>query len=109
MRNGARGGRLSGKLSATGQRLDRQDRLMTTSGLTRLTRSLLALLIAIAATAALAQDRPRRQGPPPSAQQQTSSEGSVLRLLPGDAVTEHTIDTATGKLAYTATAGTLSL
>jgi carboxypeptidase C (cathepsin A) len=31
----------------------------------------------------------------------------VLRLLPGDAVTEHSIDTAKGKLAYTATAGTL--
>jgi carboxypeptidase C (cathepsin A) len=31
----------------------------------------------------------------------------VLRLLPGDAVTEHSIATAKGKLTYTATAGTL--
>ena len=30
-------------------------------------------------------------------------------LLPGDAVTEHAIDTPSGKLAYTATAGTFSL
>jgi carboxypeptidase C (cathepsin A) len=32
----------------------------------------------------------------------------VLRLLPADAVTEHSIDTPRGKLAYTATAGTLA-
>jgi carboxypeptidase C (cathepsin A) len=35
--------------------------------------------------------------------------GSVLRLLPPDAVTEHTINLAGRPLAYTATAGTLSL
>jgi carboxypeptidase C (cathepsin A) len=33
----------------------------------------------------------------------------VLRLLPADAVTEHALDTTTGRLDYTATAGTLSL
>jgi carboxypeptidase C (cathepsin A) len=33
----------------------------------------------------------------------------VLRLLPGDSVTEHSIDTPNGKLTYTATAGTLAL
>ena len=33
----------------------------------------------------------------------------VLTLLPKDAVTEHTIDVGGTKLAYTATAGTLSL
>ena len=32
----------------------------------------------------------------------------MLRLLPADAVTEHSIDTGEGKLAYTATAGTLA-
>ena len=31
-----------------------------------------------------------------------------MRLLPADAVSEHSIDTAQGKLAYTATAGTLA-
>jgi carboxypeptidase C (cathepsin A) len=57
-----------------------------------------ALLIAGAAFGAVAQDRP----PPHRAPAQ-----SVLRLLPPDSVTEHSIDTAQGKLAYTATAGTL--
>src|SRR6202034_2838235 len=33
----------------------------------------------------------------------------VLSLLPGDSVTEHAIDTPSGKLAYTATAGTFML
>jgi carboxypeptidase C (cathepsin A) len=33
---------------------------------------------------------------------------NILRLLPADSVTEHSIDTAQGKLAYTATAGTLA-
>jgi carboxypeptidase C (cathepsin A) len=32
----------------------------------------------------------------------------ILRLLPADSVTQHTIDTVQGKLAYTATAGTLA-
>ena len=32
----------------------------------------------------------------------------MLRLLPADSVTEHSIDTPKGKLAYTATAGTLA-
>jgi carboxypeptidase C (cathepsin A) len=73
----------------------------------KLTRGLLALLIAVAATTAVAQDRPRRQGAP-GEQQQQSGEG-VLRLLPPDSVTKHTITTAAGKLEYTATAGTLSL
>ena len=35
---------------------------MTTHALTKLTRALLALLIAVAATTAVAQDQPRRQG-----------------------------------------------
>ena len=34
-------------------------------------------------------------------------EGSVLRLLPADSITQHAIDTQRGRLAYTATAGTL--
>jgi carboxypeptidase C (cathepsin A) len=80
--------------------------------LTRLSRGLLALLIAATATIAVAQERPRRQGQPPDQQQQqqnTSPGQSVLRLLPPDSVTQHAIDTPAGKLDYTATAGTLSL
>jgi len=43
----------------------------------------------------------------PRAEQQETGKG-VLRLLPADAVTEHTLDTGRTKLAYTATAGTLA-
>jgi carboxypeptidase C (cathepsin A) len=73
---------------------------MTASALSTLTRSLLALLIALSATASLAQERGQRQAAP---------EQSVLRLLPPDAVSEHAIETTSGRLEYTATAGTLSL
>ena len=38
----------------------------------------------------------------------TPAGKGILRLLPADSVTEHTVDTAQGKLAYTATAGTLA-
>ncbi len=83
--------------------------------MTKSTRLLLAaLLIAGAAGVATAQERPRRapaqqseQRPP---EQRTSpTRDSVLRLLPEDAVTEHSIELPAGKLAYTATAGTLPL
>jgi carboxypeptidase C (cathepsin A) len=80
----------------------------------------LALLVAGTATIASAQDssaqeqRPRR--PPaqqaeqrPPEQRQAESRESVLRLLPADSVTEHSVDIPAGKLAYTATAGTLTL
>ena len=81
-------------------------------------RLLLALLLAGTATFANAQERPRRAPAPQSEQhaeprqaEQRPAEAreSVLRLLPADAVTEHTVDIPGGKLAYTATAGTLSL
>ena len=88
--------------------------------MTKLTRLLLAaLLIAGAAGVATAQERPRRapaqqaeqrgseQRPPEQRTPQTRE--SVLRLLPADAVTEHSIELPAGKLAYTATAGTLPL
>lgn len=84
-------------------------------------RLLLALLIAGAATLASAQERPRRppqpaqqseQRPPEAGQgeqRQAEARGGVLRLLPADSVTEHSVDIPGGKLAYTATAGTLTL
>src|SRR6516165_7102681 len=71
-------------------------------------------LVTVTAVAS-AQDRPRRQNAAQTEQQhseqQRSGEAreSVLRLLPADAVTEHTVDIPGGRLAYTATAGTLSL
>src|SRR5580704_525769 len=98
---------------------------------TALSRTLLALMLAGATLAgatllAAAQDRPRGGPPPadhPQTEQQRPSSGEqrqadqrqapagpgVLRLLPGDAVTQHSIEIPGGKLDYTATAGTLSL
>ena len=96
-----------------------------TSGFTKLTRALLAMLFAAATTVAVAQERPGDRGrPPASSNRASNSEGQrqgeqrqaqrpqgegVLRLLPPDAVTQHTVDTPAGKIDYTATAGTLPL
>jgi carboxypeptidase C (cathepsin A) len=84
--------------------------------ITKLSRLLLALVVASAATLASAQERPRRPLAQQTEQHTSAQQGeprdtreSVLRLLPADSVTEHTIDIGPGKLAYTATAGTLSL
>jgi carboxypeptidase C (cathepsin A) len=88
---------------------------MTIPALTKLNRTLLALLIAVAATTALAQEDPHQGAPqeqrrgPPQQQRPAAPEQSVLRLLPPDAISQHTVDTPDGKLNYTATAGTLSL
>jgi len=77
-------------------------------------RLLLALLVAGATAVAVAQEAPHRREAPQSEQQHPEqrrgdAHENLLRLLPADAVTEHTVDIAAGKLAYTATAGTLSL
>jgi carboxypeptidase C (cathepsin A) len=104
--------------------MDEQENSMRISGLgnsspTTFTRILLAFIIAFAATAGVAQEGQRRQGPPPGQRQAQAGQAqqsapaapgqSVLRLLPADSVTEHSIDLPSGRLAYTATAGTLSL
>jgi carboxypeptidase C (cathepsin A) len=77
--------------------------------------------VTLAATGAIAQDHPghgadrpgrSEQGPAvPNAASNTASPigTGVLSLLPADSVTEHSIDTPAGKLAYTATAGTFTL
>ena len=68
----------------------------------------LALVMSlIGALGAAAQEAPKAHAPPNHAAQHDSGKG-VLRLLPADSVTEHAIDTPRGKLAYTATAGTLA-
>jgi carboxypeptidase C (cathepsin A) len=91
-------------------------------------RRILAVLAVVAfATAAIAQDHPTRGGGdhPRRPDQGQQGEGDqhggpgpspgggagagVLSLLPADSVTEHSIDTPNGKLAYTATAGTFPL
>ncbi|MGB7688864.1 MAG: carboxypeptidase [Pseudolabrys sp.] len=63
-------------------------------------RLALAILIAGAIGSATAEEQPGRS-------EQRDAKG-VLRLLPADSVTEHSIDTPSGRLAYTATAGTLA-
>ena len=88
---------------------------------TSFTAPLLILMLALSLPAvALAQQRSGRPGgnppqrapqqePPPPEQRREAGPG-VLRLLPGDAITEHSIDLPGGTpLAYTATAGTLAL
>jgi carboxypeptidase C (cathepsin A) len=82
----------------------------------QLARVFLALLLTGAATLAFAQERQRGGGPQPAAEQrqgapqrQAPAGEGVLRLLPADSVTQHSISVSGGKLDYTATAGTLSL
>src|SRR5438045_8630848 len=57
---------------------------------------------------AFAEDQPSRSSPNAQREQQQHGPG-VLRLLPGDAVTEHAIELPSGKLAHTATAATFPL
>src|SRR5580693_8140204 len=75
------------------------------------------MLVAMAGTAS-AKDHPRRGGGDrPNRQEQSQQGGSdheqggpgVLSLLPADAISEHSVDTPSGKVNYTATAGTFSL
>jgi carboxypeptidase C (cathepsin A) len=78
-------------------------------------RTIAALAAATFAFAGLAgasaQERPGRPNRPDQSQQGSSGSNGpgVLSLLPGDSVTEHSIDLPNGKLAYTVTAGTFPL
>jgi len=73
----------------------------------------IAVVIAVIATSAMAQEHGGRSASerPGHGEQGRQEQGGpgVLSLLPGDSVTEHSVDISTGKLAYTATAGTFSL
>src|SRR6266481_2809129 len=92
---------------------------MTTPTLipSKLTRALLALLLAGAATIASAQEsrQPAQHGeqqasePRHGEQRQADAHESVLRLLPADSVTEHAVAIPGGTLLYSATAGTFPL
>jgi carboxypeptidase C (cathepsin A) len=77
---------------------------MNTSSVLRVA---LAIIFAGAIGSAAAQNGAHDK--PAAAHHENGHENGngVLRLLPADSVTEHSIDTAAGKLAYTATAGTL--
>ena len=77
-------------------------------------RSLVLLLIAagvagIGVAGAQERQQHRNGNPPQSEQRQAETGPGVLRLLPADSVTQHTITVGGNKLDYTATAGTLSL
>jgi carboxypeptidase C (cathepsin A) len=70
---------------------------------------LLSLALLTAAAPALAQSGRGSEQRQQQQQDRQPAGAGVLRLLPADSVTEHTLDTPQGKLAYTATAGTLPL
>ncbi len=72
-------------------------------------RALVAILLAFVAGAAVAQEHPGRSDAQQGGGRQGQSGPGALVLLPSDAVTEHSVDLPSGKLAYTATAGTFSL
>jgi carboxypeptidase C (cathepsin A) len=67
-----------------------------------------AIMLVSALGVASAQDAARDQGSQAGIAERRAAEKGVLRLLPADSVTEHSINTARGPLAYTATAGTLA-
>jgi carboxypeptidase C (cathepsin A) len=73
-------------------------------------RQQLRLLVPLAAALALAAAQGMAQPAPdaPASEQRPPSSG-VLSLLPADSVTEHVIETGEDELAYSATAGTLTL
>ena len=70
---------------------------------------MLAIILAGAIGSAAAQE-PAKDSPhkPPSRSEQHDNTKGLLRLLPADAVTDHSITIGKTKLAYTATAGTLA-
>ena len=70
-------------------------------------RVALAIVLSGVLSASAAQDAAKERAQTNSAERHEPGKG-VLRLLPADAVTEHSIDTPSGNLAYTATAGTLA-
>ena len=73
-----------------------------------LSRFALAIFLAGALSSASAQeakDSPQKQ---PSRSEQRDNGKGVLRLLPPDAISDHSIATGNTKLDYTATAGTLA-
>ncbi len=65
-----------------------------------------ALVAGFALLPAAAEEHPPQ---PANAAEARPQRGGVLSLLPADSVTEHTLDARSGKIAYTATAGTLPI
>jgi carboxypeptidase C (cathepsin A) len=80
--------------------------MKTTLASNFLRNAALAIILALALAGPSHGEEPGKNRPARAEQHETGK--GVLRLLPVDAVTEHSIDTPKGKLAYTATAGTLA-
>ena len=83
---------------------------MKTSPLAFLVAILLAASTALAQSpepAAKPQDQKSQDQKPPEPRAREQGAG-LLKLLPADAVTQHSIDTPQGRIDYTATAGTLA-
>src|SRR5262245_13383407 len=76
--------------------------------LSLLRRLVLAIVVAGTFHSANADEATKNPAQPAVATERQESPKGVLRLLPADTVTQHSIDTPRGKLAYTATAGTLA-
>jgi carboxypeptidase C (cathepsin A) len=72
-----------------------------------ISRFVLAIIFACALGSASAQESAKESPQKPSQSEPRDAKG-VLRLLPSDAVTEHSIAIGKTRLAYTATAGTLA-
>ena len=69
----------------------------------------LAISLVASIDSAIAQDASKDAGKSQPSRSEFRLPGQgILRLLPADSVTDHSIDTAHGKLGYTATAGTLA-
>ncbi len=66
----------------------------------------IALALALAAASPAVAQQKAEHGKNGEVQHETAGKGT-LRLLPPDVASDHAIDTAQGKFAYTATAGTL--
>jgi carboxypeptidase C (cathepsin A) len=70
----------------------------------------LALFVALGSASAQEAAKDTSQKQPPRSEQRDGSRDNakgLLRLLPADSATEHTISTGKTKISYTATAGTL--
>ena len=100
------GGHVAGRGGRVLRGIIVQERRLPSNPITRLA---LVLVASAAIGSAAAQPKPDHTERRPQQQQQQapSNEQGVLRLLPADSVTEHGVDTAAGRIAYTATAGTL--
>jgi len=92
---------------AAGRAQHNTGRAMNTTSILRLALTVILGGALTSATAAQVSAQEAAKDQAPRGEQRDAGKG-VLRLMPADAVTQHTIGTAGTNLAYTATAGTLA-